>query len=97
MMLGRNEGSSTPEAEKRHVRSDHQVPRGGSDSNISEDLRGVLSTVSYLKGTSTRTTIDVCNAGEVVRNEDQMVGPGGYLTLAVEFLVRVNEDHAGME
>jgi len=87
----------TRENRKSHVRSDHQVPRSSSNSNISKNLRGVPSAAPHPEGTSTHTTIDVCSAGVVVRNGDQMVGPGGYLTLAVELPVRVNEDHAGME
>ena len=41
-----------------------------------------------------RTTIDSRNAGVVVRSE-QVGGPSGYLTLAVDLLVRKHEDQAG--
>ena len=42
-----------------------------------------------------KTTIDVCRAGVLVRNGDRLMGPGGYLTLAVELPIREDEDHTG--
>ena len=53
------------------VRSDHEVPGGGSYSDVSKNLRIVLLVVPHVKNVSARTTIDLCKAEVVVRKRRQ--------------------------